>query len=290
MGSALYSGWLVVRGLTMYCALPWQLFEGNRVKFYMLNEVSEMRGHHGQMVALLLSILSHQSTFLEGSSPATAFLKQSGVHMDSKGFITVNKMMQTNADGVFAGGDVVTFPLALRGNKKVNIPHWQMAHVHGRVAALGMMGKASEIRTVPYFWSAMFGKSIRYAGYGEGFDDVIIQGDLDELKFVAFYTKSEEVIAVASMNYDPIVSRVAEVFGSGKTIKKRDVERYHEKVESRGKLLPHQGVQVLGEEGVDEEAEDEECGKEDCQDSAEEGIKAAALIIANFSPVGTHGG
>lgn len=43
-----------------------------------------------------------------------------------------SQMMQTNVDGVFAGGDVVTFPLALRGNKKVNIPHWQMAHVHGK--------------------------------------------------------------------------------------------------------------------------------------------------------------
>ena len=34
----------------------------------------------------------------------------------------------------------------------------------GRVAALSMMGKATEIQTVPYFWSAMFGKSLRYAG------------------------------------------------------------------------------------------------------------------------------
>uniref|UniRef100_A0A8D0ANP6 AIF family member 3 n=1 Tax=Sander lucioperca TaxID=283035 RepID=A0A8D0ANP6_SANLU len=159
-----------------------------------------------------------------GSIPATGFLKQSGIHMDSKGFITVNKMMQTSAEGVFAGGDVVVFPFPPRNNKKVNIPHWQMAHVHGRVAALSMMGRAAEIQTVPYFWSAMFGKTIRYAGYGEGFDDVIIQGDLDELRFVAFYTRSEEVVAVASMNYDPIVSRVAEVLGSGKTIKKRDVE------------------------------------------------------------------
>lgn len=39
-----------------------------------------------------------------------------------------------------------------------------------------------------------------------------------------FTYRSEEVVAVASMNYDPIVSRVAEVLGSGKTIKKRDVE------------------------------------------------------------------
>uniref|UniRef100_A0A3P9CJT3 AIF family member 3 n=2 Tax=Haplochromini TaxID=319058 RepID=A0A3P9CJT3_9CICH len=159
-----------------------------------------------------------------GSVPATGFLKQSGIHLDSKGFITVNKNMQTNVDGVFAGGDVVMFPFQPRNNKKVNIPHWQMAHVHGKVAALSMMGRATEVKTVPYFWSAMFGKTIRYAGYGDGFDDVIIQGDLDELRFVAFYTRSEEVVSVASMNYDPIVSRVAEVLGSGKTIKKRDVE------------------------------------------------------------------
>ncbi|XP_019908526.1 apoptosis-inducing factor 3 isoform X1 [Esox lucius] len=205
-----------------------KLFETNRVKFYMLNEVSEMLGHHGQLKEVLLKsgkvLRADVCVIGTGSRPATGFLKGSGVHMDSKGFVPVNKTMQTNVEGVFAGGDIVTFPFLGRSNKKVNIPHWQMAHVHGRVAALGMMGRPTEIKTVPYFWSAMFGKSIRYAGYGEGFDDVVIQGDLDELKFVAFYTRSEEVIAVASMNYDPIVSRVAEVLGSGKTIRKRDVE------------------------------------------------------------------
>lgn len=43
--------------------------------------------------------------------------------------------MQTNIPGVFAAGDAVTFPLALRNNKKVNVPHWQMAHMHGRYFA-----------------------------------------------------------------------------------------------------------------------------------------------------------
>lgn len=91
-----------------------------------------------------------------------------------------------------------------------------------------MLAQEAEISTVPYLWTSMFGKSLRYAGkmgtpqkggatglgqgaglggatgqwdpvkppplgpptgYGEGFDDVIIQGDLEELKFVAFYTK-----------------------------------------------------------------------------------------------------
>uniref|UniRef100_A0A8D3DJ00 AIF family member 3 n=1 Tax=Scophthalmus maximus TaxID=52904 RepID=A0A8D3DJ00_SCOMX len=205
-----------------------KLFEANRVKFYMMNEVSEMIGHHGQLKEVVLKsgkvLRADVCVIGAGRVPATGFVKQSGLHMDSKGFITVNKTMQTNVDGVFAGGDVAMFPFPPRNNKKVNIPHWQMAHVHGRVAALSMMCRVTEMKTVPYFWSAMFGKTIRYAGYGDGFDDVIIQGDLDELRFVAFYTRGEEVVAVASMNYDPIVSRVAEVLGSGKTIKKRDVE------------------------------------------------------------------
>lgn len=36
--------------------------------------------------------------------------------------------------------------------------------------------------------------------------------------------RGDEVIAVASMNYDPIVSKVAEVLASGRTIRKREVE------------------------------------------------------------------
>lgn len=44
--------------------------------------------------------------------------------------------------------------------------------------------------------------------------------------FVCIYSfsRNDEVIAVASINYDPIVSKVAEVMASGKSIRKRDVE------------------------------------------------------------------
>lgn len=36
--------------------------------------------------------------------------------------------------------------------------------------------------------------------------------------------RGDEVMSVASMNYDPIVSKVAEVLASGRTIRKREVE------------------------------------------------------------------
>lgn len=52
-------------------------------------------------------------------------------------------MMQTNVDGVFAGGDVAMFPLSLRSNKKVNVPHWQMAHMHGKTRPSVAVASAS---------------------------------------------------------------------------------------------------------------------------------------------------
>lgn len=34
----------------------------------------------------------------------------------------------------------------------------------GRVAAQNMLAQEAEISTVPYLWTAMFGKSLRFAG------------------------------------------------------------------------------------------------------------------------------
>eukprot|EP01068_Selenidium_serpulae_P009783 Selendium_serpulae@DN5320_c0_g1_i2.p1 len=50
----------------------------------------------------------------------------------------------------------------------------------------------------------LFGKSVRYAGHVKGFDDVIIEGSLEDLKFVAYYIKGGKVHAVATMGADPV--------------------------------------------------------------------------------------
>ncbi|XP_044540482.1 apoptosis-inducing factor 3-like, partial [Gracilinanus agilis] len=111
-----------------------KMFENNGIKFYMQTEVSELRAQEGKLKEVILKsgkvVRADVCVVGIGAVPATGFLKQSGISMDARGFIPVNKMMQTNVPGVFAAGDAVTFPLALRGNKKVNIPHWQMAHIH----------------------------------------------------------------------------------------------------------------------------------------------------------------
>ena len=66
-------------------------------------------------------------------------------------------------ENVFAGGDIARFPLPLTGDT-ANIGHWQLAHKHGRVAAKNMLGMNQPYDSIPYFWTMIYGKSVRYCG------------------------------------------------------------------------------------------------------------------------------
>ena len=89
-----------------------------------------------------------------------------------------------------------------------------------------ILGRAQPIygTAVPFFWSSMFGKSIRYCGHCNNFDDIIIHGSLDDLKFAAFICKGEWVKAVATLNYDPLAIQFAALLGQGKQLMKKDVK------------------------------------------------------------------
>ena len=67
------------------------------------------------------------------------------------------------ADCIYAAGDIAQFPLPLTSDR-VSIGHWQIAHSHGRIAALNMMGKREKFNSIPFFWTVLFGKSLRYCG------------------------------------------------------------------------------------------------------------------------------
>ncbi|MEQ2305024.1 hypothetical protein AMECASPLE_033265 [Ameca splendens] len=132
--------------------------------------------------------------------------------------------MRTNKADIFGAGDVTSFPLSIRGDQRVNIGHWQMSHAHGRVAALNMLNKPTPIESVPFFWSMFAGKSIRYAGYGEGYTEIIFKGKVEERKFLAFYIKDEVVVAAASLMFDPAVAHVAALMAKGNVITKAQAQ------------------------------------------------------------------
>jgi len=86
------------------------------------------------------------------------------------------------------------------------IEHWDVAMDQGRVAARNMMNHAARFDTVPFFWTAQYGKSLRYAGHALRTDNVVLHGDLSDVAkaaFTAYFVVHGAVAAVATLNRDP---------------------------------------------------------------------------------------
>ncbi|XP_053311834.1 apoptosis-inducing factor 3-like [Spea bombifrons] len=157
-----------------------KLLQERGVKFYMNTEAKEIRGDDTQVKEVILKNGSKIPADVVvagiGVTPVSNFLKGSRVAVDTRGAIYVDQYMQTSVPNVFAAGDVVSFPLPMLGGHRANIGHWQMAHSHGRIAALNMLNKQTPVNSVPFFWTSLLGKSIRYAGFGEGYTEIIMKG------------------------------------------------------------------------------------------------------------------
>ncbi|XP_062546338.1 apoptosis-inducing factor 3-like [Armigeres subalbatus] len=202
-----------------------EYFKGKGVNFIMNSGIKRCIGDDDRK---LTSVELNDGTILKadlcimgiGSTLFTTFLEGSGLIMHPDGSVDTNGFLETNVEGIYAGGDIAHAPVFCNNNEKVTIGHYPLAQYHGRVAALNMVGKPTELRAVPYFWTILFGKGFRYAGYGKP-HETIIEGDLPKLKFVAFYLNAEgKVIGVASCGRDPVVSQYAELLSQGRTLHK----------------------------------------------------------------------
>uniref|UniRef100_A0A663E6D8 Rieske domain-containing protein n=1 Tax=Aquila chrysaetos chrysaetos TaxID=223781 RepID=A0A663E6D8_AQUCH len=161
-----------------------KMLQNRGVKFYMKTELSELKGKDGKV--------SHSFVLAPlpaGVFPNSAFLKGTSIARDDSGSILVDLRMQTNILNVFAAGDVVSFPVALLNGDRSSIHHQQVAEAHGHTAALNMLKKDKELHTVPFFWTTMVGKTIRYAGCGKGYTDTVVKGSLEQQKFLIFYIR-----------------------------------------------------------------------------------------------------
>jgi len=153
-----------------------------------------------------------------GVRPATEFLKQSngfptGV-IQKDGGIAVDEYLQVRGlEDVFAIGDVAFYP-QLPTKESRRVEHWNVAGNHGRAVGKTIAGFPQPFVKVPVFWTAQ-GQQLRYCGIGAGYDDIVIQGNPDEMKFIAYYVAQGKVVAVASMQNDPVVSKASELLRLG---------------------------------------------------------------------------
>uniref|UniRef100_A0A8C3EEE6 Uncharacterized protein n=1 Tax=Corvus moneduloides TaxID=1196302 RepID=A0A8C3EEE6_CORMO len=201
-----------------------KMLQNKGVKFCMKTELCELKGRDGKVShAFVIPELCHSGGSGECQLSIPGHTASLLSHHCTNCPVS-HQHMQTNIPNVFAAGDVVTFPVALLDGDRSSIHHQQVAEAHGHCAALNMLKRGKELRTVPYFWTTLLGKSIRYAGCGKGYTDTVVKGSLEQQKFLIFYIRDGHVTAAASLNCDPMVSLIAEVLYLGKQISKEEAE------------------------------------------------------------------
>ena len=72
-----------------------------------------------------------------------------------------------------------------------------------KTAAAAICGKQKPYGQVPWFWSDQYDLKLQIAGLSQGFDQVVIRGDISGRSFAAFYLKDGKMIAVDAVNRAP---------------------------------------------------------------------------------------
>lgn len=129
----------------------------------------------------------------------------------------------------FSLGDIASYPYKGPGTEGqhslVRIEHWNVAQDGGRQVGAYIAKGEAPTHFIPIFWSAL-GLQLRYCGntMARGYDELVIQGDLEETKFIAFYCLGETVVAVASMQKDPAMAHAAELMRRGGMLSKSQLK------------------------------------------------------------------
>lgn len=145
-------------------------------------------GRHLRVDAVLVGV---------GVKPRTALAASAGLSVDNG--IVVDECLRASAPGVFAAGDIASYPHA---GGSARVEHWVHAQRQGQLAADNMLGATQAFTTPPFFWTHHYGTDVRYVGHGRGWTSLEIDGSAADGDCLVRYFKDATLIAAASVGRD----------------------------------------------------------------------------------------
>lgn len=153
-----------------------------------------------------------------GVSPCTGWLEGSGIELNERDRGVVADATLRAADGVYAAGDVVHFPNHLFDGEVMRLEHWTTAAEQGAVAARNALdpANATELGTVPYFWSDWYSSRIQFVGRPAADEIRVVSSEQGDDRFLALYRRGDRLVGTITidrptqiMKYKRLISKRA---------------------------------------------------------------------------------
>ena len=134
-----------------------------------------------------------------GVEPEAGIAAAAGLAVEA-GRVQVDAHMGSSVAGVLAAGDVAyAFNAAAR--RHLAVEHWGEALAMGRVAGQTAAGAEASWAEVPGFWSTIGDRTIKYAAWGDGFDDASLVNHGGGA-FTVWYSQEDVTVGVLTHDAD----------------------------------------------------------------------------------------
>jgi 3-phenylpropionate/trans-cinnamate dioxygenase ferredoxin reductase component len=134
-----------------------------------------------------------------GVEPEADIAGEAGLALET-GRIQVDDRMRSSAAGVLAAGDVA-FAFNAAAGRHLAVEHWGEALAMGRVAGQIAAGEEASWAEVPGFWSTIGDRTLKYAAWGDGFDDASLI-DHGGGAFTVWYSREGVTVGVLTHDAD----------------------------------------------------------------------------------------
>ena len=178
--SQVLRAWLEEDGVSLRLGVEVEAFEGGRVR---------LAGEASAEGDLLL--------VAGGVEPEVGIAAEAGLAVEA-GRVQVDAHMRSSVASVLAAGDVA-FAFNAAAGRHLAVEHWGEALAMGRVAGQTAAGAGASWAEVPGFWSAIGDRTLKYAAWGDGFDDASLV-DHGGGAFTVWY--SQEGVTVGVLTHD----------------------------------------------------------------------------------------
>jgi 3-phenylpropionate/trans-cinnamate dioxygenase ferredoxin reductase subunit len=130
-----------------------------------------------------------------GIDPEVDLLTAAGARISNG--VEVDAYCRTSLPDVYAAGDIADHAHPLFG--RIRVEHYNNAEKQGRAAAASLLDRGTPYDYVHTFWSDQFDRTLEYVGFAAEWDEITVEGSLQNQDFIVRYMRGGKLLAAAAM-------------------------------------------------------------------------------------------